>query len=286
MKIIHSFEAARPFIKDGTLVLLDIDDTLIRSGVYLGSQRFCETMVCREMFNSDDDFLQYHIKFRKYKNSILESHLGHQLVETNLIAMLNDWKTKGAIFIGITARSVDRAEETEETLKRFGLIDFFLKATDFSFCLESHVLFENGVIYSDEYNTKCSSFLRVASMIKERHPEVEFSSICYFDDSLNHLEIFNRQANQVALLSAISGVVLPSNLNRINLFHYQGTKEFYEGYDHTVAKIQFVHFISSHVMLSNEEAKRILGSHGEKEKRDLERTFEVQIELAVTSFNR
>jgi mRNA-degrading endonuclease toxin of MazEF toxin-antitoxin module len=242
------FAKANSEVKQGTVVLMDFDDSLVTTVEHLGSQTFCEEEGPQ---TGDPSYREKFKVIRNFKNSEFEPHLTHTLTESNVVGVLNGWKNRGAFLFVLTARQPDRRERTEVLLNKFGISSYLTTTPAINLQMSGgDVELVGGVIYANNFNKKSLAFCAVIDALRAGGFRIDFGKILHIDDSAQHVNDFVAEIPR--LLSVFPGGTRPTNIANITVFHYANASNV--PYSACAAFVQEAEFYRTRVIISNEAA--------------------------------
>jgi hypothetical protein len=165
-----------------TLVLCDIDNTLIRASQYLGSVQWSEDLKTKLERGGMSE------KEVKQLESVLwqsvQPHVSVELVDLETPGVIKSLQNKNVRVLGLTARS---PEEADYSARQLSSLDIDLQSPFFkdnqSLSLETAALYKNGILFSTPLNKKSEVLL--AFLEKNR---LLFKRIIFIDDKLHHVQ--------------------------------------------------------------------------------------------------
>ena len=181
-KIIETeqLEEAMGHLSVDTLVLFDLDNTLIESSHQFGSIQWEENYRTElmDLGKSHDDAHQiaHDLWFE-----VLPS-IRMRLVDKEAPLYIQKMRQKGCVVLGLTARPPESACHTLPELDRLG-IQFDDRYSDLEFSLNYTILFQKGVLYCGIYDKKSSALLALLKKL-----ELSPKKIIFIDDKLSHVQ--------------------------------------------------------------------------------------------------
>jgi hypothetical protein len=207
--------------KGTTIAFVDLDNTLVRP-LHLfhnlnltveQSKKLLHNFFKRQMFSGDDkqfpQFVEYVISTSDFCSK--EYIRDQALVEESSLAVIKAFKEKGAIVMGLTARSFSIADWTHESLKNLGINFAELSqwgTTSITYNSE-RVGMKNGIFFTGNQFYK---FTKVPYLIAEIETHLKKEgpfTVYHFDDNPNEIEAFHQ--NDTLYDEALDGKTL-SNL--------------------------------------------------------------------------
>ena len=171
-----------------TLVILDLDDTLITSpqGQWLGRPKLFYDYLAEEQAAFPD----------KTKKQIAETidplldkvynRIPVALTDAEIPAAINEFKQRGALVIGLTSRGIGLLDTTLAQLNKLGIVfsDITVK-TPLSTSETSNPVFVSGLAMAGHDSTKGEV---LKALIEFGYLSDHFSQMIMIDDTLTHLE--------------------------------------------------------------------------------------------------
>jgi len=232
---IDHFEEIYPQIHTDTLIVLDIDNTLIEP---------CQTLGSDQWFYSQ---LHHYVLMGFDTTNALEKALSEWMsiqnvtkvkpVEENIPKIIRDLQSRNYRVIALTTRGLELSTRTIEQLKSVG-IDLSITAPtkeDLFFMNGRGVLFRNGVLFTAATN-------KATALFKLLHEtKVDPKSIIYVNDKRSHFYPVEEFANhhQIPFIG----------------LRYGFLDEKIRSLDRTLTDVQLKHFGK---ILSDDEAKEIM----------------------------
>lgn len=178
-----SFSDILKYVENETLVVCDIDNTLIESTRQLGSNQWGEYLIhqLRSSGKSTLEALAIEGKiWRKASPSITM-----QLVDPETARVIDDLQSRQIHVIGLTARHGNGSAITEEQLQsvRIDLTKNEIVKEKIQIPFRIPAIYENGILYCSTSNTK--SAVLTAFLAKT---EYQPKRIVFIDDKLSHVQ--------------------------------------------------------------------------------------------------
>jgi phosphoserine phosphatase len=227
-----------PYIDQETLVIFDIDDTLIQPTQMVGSTDWGHHVMRQLMeigLERDDAFLE-----ASHRLYCAAGHSEFRTVEPTTTEVVNHLQEQGIMVIGLTSRPAWYCEQTREQLESVN-IDLSKTAPDHpEFNLESGLpipLYSEGVIYTYRVNKghSLAEFLAVTGLEPKR--------IVFVDDGLRNVQCVETTMQDLGI--------------ECHGFRYGAADEDREQFDPEIADLQWEKL---HKILSDQEARLLLGS--------------------------
>lgn len=175
---LDSFEDILKHVSHNTLVLCDIDNTLIEAQQHLGSvqwgDRYAETLIASGTSLAEAELIINDLWFDMLPT------IPMRLVDPQGPQVLTQMKAFGAVVIGLTARRPKEAALTHPQLERFGIQ--FSQPLPAHIPLHPQLHYENGIIFSGEFDKKSEALLKILHHF-ERPPQ----RILFIDDKLDNV---------------------------------------------------------------------------------------------------
>lgn len=230
-----SMESILPHLKEDTLCIFDIDNTIMRPTQQLGS----------------DEWFEWRIRDYEQKGMESKTALKHALsdwmsiqnvtrvmpVEPSSIDIIQGLQTRGYCIMGLTTRGLGLSTRTIEQLEILGLSLNLTSPSSHELFLmnERGVLYREGILFTaaTHKGKALIKFLHLLGM-KPRH-------IVFINDKLSHLQEMQESCDSF-------------DIDFLGI-RYAGSDTFVQQFDPKVAKVQWEHFGS---ILSDLEAKKKL----------------------------
>ncbi len=179
-----SMQEIVPLVDDSTLLVVDIDNTLIEPEGNLGSDQWYYFLV-RKYVQLD------HMSGKAANETAMQVWNQAQWlvkirpVEKDTPALIKQLQSKGVRVMGLTARTVDIVDKTFAQLKSIGISlnqpPIHDKPVDFH--LDDLARFENGILFVGEQNDKGEALVQFL-----RRSHYLPAKIIFIDDKLRHVE--------------------------------------------------------------------------------------------------
>jgi FMN phosphatase YigB (HAD superfamily) len=186
---IESIKEVLPYVTQNTLVIFDIDNTLVEPKGNLGSDQWFYYIW--NLFKTNPAITESHEEAQKVWNAAQET-LEIKPVEEDSPRMISAIQQSGTKVIAITARRLDLVAVTEKQLSTIGVAMNFWKSVELITNqemdqLNSPVFMSNGIIYADVNNKALiiEYLMRKNSFTPPR--------VVFVDDKPKHVESFERQ---------------------------------------------------------------------------------------------
>jgi len=179
-------------VSKDTLVLFDVDNTLIWSAEEFGSLEWSSHISGRFHKNGLDIVEAMRKSCQIFEQ--VEDLVSFKPVEAETIDVLNSLREKGIDNIGLTARMFSLSVPTEKHLTSVG-IDFSgssLHNEDIIF--DDMCAFSNGVLYSGLRREKGAALIRFLEKIEHKP-----GSILFVDDTKHHVEEVHESLNSYGI---------------------------------------------------------------------------------------
>jgi len=236
----NTFADLLKFIKPNSLILLDIDDTLMECVQTLGSDRW---------FNSRIAFYKKQgIEDQRALDTALMDWVSVQcLTKVKIVEPGNDkvvrrMQDEGFHVIGLTTRGASLATRTTQQLDTLG-IDLTLSAPtreEKVFLNPHEVIYKHGALFTSGTH-KGKALFKFLDMIKDQFPLEEIDGIVFINDKRTHLD----QIRETCEEKGIPFIGL----------RYGYSDKRVASFDEEIAQIQFEHFGQ---LISDDEARREL----------------------------
>lgn len=143
-----------PYVHQNTLVVLDIDDTIIRSQTTLGNPacyyKLRDYYVSlgllpeKDIFHAMDMF-----------DMLLQRHVNFTLVDERIRELINRYQDRGIVVIGLTSRSSILADVTSGILKGLSIrLGKNLPQYEAKISILDDALYDQGILYVGDYHKK------------------------------------------------------------------------------------------------------------------------------------
>ncbi len=181
-RIVNVYDYLNPsdYTKD-TLVIFDLDNTLIHPPTDLGSDQWFYAM-CKKLEERGMSPQEAINLFLPTFFNIMD-HTWMIPTEPDTVSVINNLLTKGVTVLGLTARSIEMHPRTIEQLEHLGI--FFSPIKDHAFtikeCKGKEGLYANGIIFSG--NCDKGELLNRWLNIVEYHPK----KVIFVDDKLKNI---------------------------------------------------------------------------------------------------
>lgn len=241
VKEIAHFSELAAYVAPDTVVLLDIDDTLITPVQMLGNDSWFEYRLKKHQ-NEGAPFHQALEKTLAEWEAI--RHLTRiRLVEPETSAILAEMQKKGIRMIGVTAQGLALATRTV-----LQLLEHQVDLSVTSFCSETYcfpvqghtVLYRQGVLFTSG-KPKGESFFLLCDQVGQLPKR-----IVAMDDKLSHLQSLEKEANE-------------RDVEFVGL-RYGFTDRIKEAFSPDVADYQMNHSTLTHLLSDQEAIERINNS--------------------------
>lgn len=178
--ILAHLEYAAP---DKTLVVFDIDNTLLEASQHLGSVAWADYLISNMKSKGID-----HKKAQEIENvfwMIVHPHIQVQAVDPNTSQVIQEIQNRTITILGLTARTPDEFGYTFKQLRSIG-IDLTnqkqLPLSDQQILLDARASYQEGVLFSTPYNKKSEVLY---AFLENNHIEPE--CIIFVDDKHHHV---------------------------------------------------------------------------------------------------
>ena len=170
-------------LDNNTLVIFDIDYTLLRSKTSLGTPEWFSHLMYREMAKGKTNEEGYHKWYPIWMKSQQFNEI--ELMDRKIPKLLEFIKKKKGSYIGLTHRNPVAAEMTEQQFSKLG-IKFeksFPYKVQYASALKIPALYQNGVLYCHDFNEKGVVFLEWFYAIQKQLGKCHFKKIVFIDDA-------------------------------------------------------------------------------------------------------
>ncbi len=164
-----------------TLVIFDLDNTLIHSSTDLGSDQWFYAM--GKKLEDRGMSLQEAVNHLLPSFFHIMDHTWMVPTEKNTVSVINKLLAKGVTVIGLTARSIEMHQRTIEQLERLGIFFSTIRAHKFALeeCAGKSGLYADGIIFSG--NCDKGELLNHWLNIVGYHPK----KVIFVDDKLKNI---------------------------------------------------------------------------------------------------
>lgn len=163
-----------------TLVVCDLDNTLIETTIHFGSVQWGEDFIRKLVLGGKSQAeAEEEVKYRWF--SILP-HIPMRLIETKTPKVLQDIHQKGIPVFGLTARFPEEVSYTLQRLRQFDL-NFNKNYLNCELSLKHAARFEEGILFCGTKNRKSDALLHFL-----QQNDLQPRKIIFVDDKLHHLE--------------------------------------------------------------------------------------------------
>lgn len=243
-------EALSTYDED-TLVIFDLDNTVMMPNQYLGTHEWFDYLTKKYMDQEGLSKLAAGWKARIYWNKI-QRIISLRLVEDDMKALIKDLQRRNFSIMGHTARSVTPTDERAmpyvpifDTLRQLEEVNIDLSETtpvNESVVVQTEeisefvkpAVFSNGILFC-ENNDKGLALVKFFEITKKTPKKVIF-----FDDRIKNLESMKKA---LATVTNFYGI------------RYGGADTFVSSFNSDVVERQMTHFEKFGTIISNEEAK-------------------------------
>ncbi len=201
---VKNMNSILPFIKQDTLVVFDLDNTIMETPQMLGSDQWFDHAVETKIHSGENKALAVDTVARLWSHIQLSSNM--QLVEPETASIINYLQQNTIEVIALTARPEDMFDRTRQQLK------------------------ENGVTIKDLHTAgNKSKGDALVDIIQKKYPQIK--SIVFIDDKLKHAQTVNEALNRY------------SNITHYE-FRYSFADDKVKSYSPSVAECQLEKFLS------------------------------------------
>lgn len=231
------FAEILPLVDGATLVLIDLDNTLLEPELMLGSVNWCRYF--RKKVESLDLDPGAQEKLVEAYWDFLQQIIPVRAVDPDAIGVIEQIKQEGVLIFGFTARSKREMGHTNRQLEALGVHFTPFTAPIFE-GTDSVSAFEQGIVY-------CGSSSKVEGLIALLNYLCQFDSCCvpetllFVDDHEHHV-------------LSLEPVATAFNLKYIGV-HFTGADERCATFNPAVAEYQWQHLP---VLISDQEAEEKL----------------------------
>jgi hypothetical protein len=233
----NDLEHVFSYHKEDTLYVFDLDNTLIETAQYLGSDQWFSHQLNHEMESEGISRPEAVAKTLPIYFQIMNK-TAMRLVDNCAIELLEKMKKKKTSMIGLTKRDPGVSARTLEQIAPLQ-IDFSSTCPlqgDFVFEELNGTVFKNGILFIEQSIEKGPALLAYLKKLKKMPKR-----IVAIDDRLNHIE-------------NIAAAVEPLGIDYVGI-RYGKADERVKSFDPKIAAMQLEHF---NKILSDEEALHLL----------------------------
>lgn len=234
---IQEMKEILPQIDQDTLVVFDLDNTIMEPKQALGSEQWFSSLIQKNMSSG----MSYDEAVSDALPTYLHVHMLSQMqaVEPQTPELIKNLQDRKIRVIGLTARSLPLVKRTHEQLQSIG-VDMaktspMQASAEFRIDYPAH--FKDGVCFSGN-NNKGKALAKLLSVMR-----LSPKKIVFVDDKRSHVE-------------HVSQVFENTSISLIG-FRYGGTDEKVRTFDPRIAEIQ-LRFLEQ--IISNEAAKAIVSA--------------------------
>lgn len=224
-----------PFTK--TLVLTDIDNTIMHAASHLGSCEWGEHLLQDLMKKGVSENEAQSIEGILWKT--VQPHIPIQLVDPKTPDIISGLQRLGIQVLGLTARAPHDSDYTHKQLKSLGIDLSKFKAIRTELDLQHPALFEDGIIFANSYNKKSEALI---TFMQQHNFYPDF--VIYIDDRLHHLH-------------DVTEVLKPLGINCIGIRLSQADAKANE-FQAEIADMQWKAFPK---LISDSEARKMLSEY-------------------------
>jgi hypothetical protein len=240
VKEVTHFKELASHVELDTMILLDIDETLITAAQMLGGDIWFESRIKKYQEEGDD----FPIALERALNEwIAIMHLTRmELVEPEISTVLSQIQNKGISVMGITARGLALATRTVFQLRehQVDLAKTSPRQEDFCFPVQGHtVLYREGILFTSG-RSKGEAFFQLCDKLGKTPKRV-----VAVDDKLSHLQSLEKEA-------------LKRGVEFIGL-RYGFTDEKKAAFSPEIADYQLNHSTLTHLLSDNEAIEKMRG---------------------------
>lgn len=176
----NSLNDVLEFLTPTTLLVLDLDNTLVESSSHFGSYQWGKKMIQKAIQDgmSVEDALDYIMP--QWDEAQKQVQLA--LIEEHAPKCFETFHSQVAKIIGLTGRSPQVAPLTLEGLEQINLTFSSIEHT-MQFKLPHPIHFEKGVLFVGAKNNKGDALIQFIKQTKER-----FHRVVFLDDQINYIE--------------------------------------------------------------------------------------------------
>lgn len=176
-------------LPEETLVICDIDNTLLKASQYLGSIEWSDHV--KALLEADGMSKKEAARIENILWRNVQPHISVELVDPETTHIIKRLMEKGVFVLGLTART---PEEADYSLEQLHSLDIDLEGPFVRdvqlFRLESNALYKNGVLFSTPLNKKSEvllAFLKKNKLFPKRVVFID-DKFCHVQDVIHALE--------------------------------------------------------------------------------------------------
>jgi hypothetical protein len=225
-------------VKPETLVVFDIDNTLMEPVQTLGSDQWYGYRVNTHESEGMSHKDAIAAAIREWQDVELRTEV--EPVETSTPALITRLQDKGVTVMALTARAIDFAATTQTQLGAVG-IELTRSAptgSDLNVPGENPSLYTHGILFVGPYNEKgpvLAQFLHAVHL----NP----TSVVFVDDKAKHV-------------GTVGAALAPLGVE-YHGFRYGATDALVASFDRNIADVEFRYFLATGRILSDDQARRI-----------------------------
>lgn len=197
---ISKFELVSESIDPNTLVLIDIDTTLVKPKTDFGGHAYYDSLVTK--FTQEEGLTLPQAKMKAYDHwASIQKDVEYEVIDKGVYDFITKAKASGAVVFAFTGRSPKYSDITNPLLHKHNLKMTQLTSLNFNKVYDLEMGpsqyepipagFERGILYSHELNGKgkvFKDFLPLLQDYRAKHRMPEITKIIFIDDKLYNLE--------------------------------------------------------------------------------------------------
>lgn len=227
ISIITKLEQIIPAIDSETLIVFDVDNTLISPKGYFGSDEWFYYLVKIKRFNglSEKEATDQAVVAWNKAQQVIEV----KTVEDSTLSIIQKFKSSGHKMMALTARNFDIYGDTLRQLRSVGIgfkdspvYDKAIRISKELLSSPEDAVFENGILFVGEHNDKgkvLSYFLKEISFMPKK--------VVYVDDRMKHVQSVDRY---------LGGLVIPAIPH--TCFRYGGADAKIEQFNSVMSEVK------------------------------------------------
>ncbi len=236
---IHSFEKIITHIQPNTLLVLDLDNTVIEPHQTLGGDEWFSDLIRQNLDIEKNRVAAVEAAAKDWMSVQLLAPM--KPVEANTPSLIRKVQAAGNLVIGLTARSEALAERTVEQLHELGICFMSNPVSRRNAYLdrENGLRYHEGILFVGERTTKGEALLKFLDHHKFAPPHVIF-----VDDRRPYTE-------------SVESALESREIDHV-IFRYGATDSRAKTYRRDIAELQWQHFKKEKKIISDEEARKTL----------------------------
>ena len=237
----NSYKDVLKYITADTLVVTDLDNTVIEPVQTLGSDQWGEAMGKKLLAAGfqKPQAVEMHVSMF----ALIQQYTKVKTVETDTANIIDELKKSKIPVLGLTARPVYIADRTIDLLKSVNLNLTGLEEVADIMKLDQNpneIVYKSGVVFVGPMNNKGLVLKSIVDQLKNSH----FKRIIFVDDKSHHTVNVDKAFEN-------SGIEVKS-------LRYGAADVRVQSYDAKLADFEWSHFLNTGVILSDKEARELM----------------------------